>query len=118
MANAEFRKALEGAREIQLTVTGRRSGREMTIPVWFVQQDGTLYLVPVHGSDSDWYKNVRKTPTVRLSLGGAETTAEAHPITDPEKVEEVVDAFRAKYGDADVEAYYPKHDVAAEVSLE
>ena len=36
MANEEFGQALESTREIELTVTGRRSGRAISIPVWFV----------------------------------------------------------------------------------
>jgi hypothetical protein len=54
MANEEFSKALEVSREIGLTVTGRTSRREISVPVWFVREGGKLYLVPVNGSDSDW----------------------------------------------------------------
>ena len=52
MANEQFTKALESSQEIELTVTGRRSGREITFPVWFAQDSDKLYLVPVRGSDS------------------------------------------------------------------
>jgi deazaflavin-dependent oxidoreductase (nitroreductase family) len=117
MANEEFSKALESTREIELTVTGRTSGREISIPVWFVREGGKLYLVPVNGSDSDWYKNVLKTPTIRLAAEGAQLTARATPITDPPRVGEILDKFRARYGARDVERYYPKQDVAVEVPL-
>jgi deazaflavin-dependent oxidoreductase (nitroreductase family) len=117
MATEEFSKALESTREIELTVTGRKSGREITFPVWFVREGDKLYLVPVTGSDSSWYKNVLAEPTVRLAAGGAELTARAAPITDPARVSEIVDKFRAKYGAREVAAYYPKPDVAAEITL-
>ena len=52
MANEEFIQALDSSREIELTVTGRRSRHEISIPVWFVREGGKLYLVPVNGSDS------------------------------------------------------------------
>jgi len=117
MANEEFSKALEVSREIGLTVTGRKSGREISVPVWFVREGGKLYLVPVNGSDSDWYKNVLNTPMIRLAAGGAQLSATATPITDPARVGEILDMFRAKYGAQDVEAYYPKQDVAVEVPL-
>jgi hypothetical protein len=39
------------------------------------------------------------------------------PTSDPAKVEQVLGKFRAKYGARDVEAYYPKQDVAVEVRL-
>jgi len=117
MADEEFLKALDSTGEIELTVTGRRTGREISMPVWFVREDDRLYLVPVRGSDSDWYKNVLKAPTIRLTAGGAQLTARATPITDPAKVAEIVDKFRAEYGAQEVTAYYPKHDVAVEVPL-
>ncbi len=117
MGREEFIKALESSREIDLTVTGRTSGREISIPVWFVREGGKLYLVPVNGSDSDWYKNVLKKPAIRLGVRGAQLTARATPITDPARVGDILDKFRAKYGARDVEAYYPKQDVALEVSL-
>ena len=118
MANEEFTRALDANSEVVLTVIGRTSGREISIPVWFVREGDTLYLVPVTGSDSDWYKNVLKTPTIRLAAGGAELNARAIPITDAAKVQEILDKFRAKYGAEDVEAYYPKQDVAVEVPLD
>lgn len=115
MASEEFTRALESTREIQLTVTGRASGREVSFPVWFVTEGDTLYLVPIHGPETNWYKNVLKDPTVRLAAGGAQVTGRATPITDPARVNEIVDKFRAKYGD--VETYYPRHDVAVAISL-
>jgi deazaflavin-dependent oxidoreductase (nitroreductase family) len=117
MANEEFIKALEASREIELTVTGRRSGREVTFPVWFVREGEKLYLVPVTGSDSGWYKNVLKTPTIRLAGRGAQLTARAAPVTDPAQVGEILGKFRARYGARDVAAYYPKQDAALEVPL-
>ena len=117
MANEEFIKALSSTNEVELTVSGRRSGRAISMPVWFVREDDDLDLVPVRGSDSDWYKNVLRGPTIRLTAGGAQLTARATPITDPAKVAEIVDKFRAKYGAQDVAAHYSKQDVAAEVPL-
>jgi deazaflavin-dependent oxidoreductase (nitroreductase family) len=117
MTDEDFKRALEASREIQLTVTGRKSGREISIPVWFVQEGDKLYLVPVRGSESDWYKNVLRTPTIRLAAGQAQLTARATPISDPAKVDQILDKFRAKYGAHDVEAYYPKHDAGVEVLL-
>ena len=98
-------------------MTGRTSGREISIPVWFVRDGEKLYLVPVKGSDSDWYKNILKTPTIRLAAQAAQLNATASPTSDAANVEQVLDRFRAKYGARDVEAYYPKQDVAVEIPL-
>jgi deazaflavin-dependent oxidoreductase (nitroreductase family) len=118
MADQDFIAALDGAREVELTVKGRRSGREITIPVWFVQDGRKLYMVPIHGSDSHWYKNVVEDPAVRLAVPGAEINASAVPVSDPARVAEVIDAFRTKYGAGDMESLYAKKDAAVEVSLD
>jgi hypothetical protein len=118
MATAEFKRALASTRELEITVTGRTSGRKISIPVWFVDEGDTLSLLPVKGSDSDWYKNILRTPTMTLSARGTEMTVNANPITEPRKVQGVVERFRAKYGAADVQRYYSKFDVAVDVSLD
>ena len=53
---------LSRSSEINITVTGRKSGRTVSLPIWFVWDDGMLYLLPVKGSDTEWYKNVLKNP--------------------------------------------------------
>ena len=70
--NDALRDRLSRSREINITVTGRKSGRAISIPVWFVLEDDTLYLLPVQGSDTQWYKNVLKNPSIRIKAGGAE----------------------------------------------
>jgi len=67
MAVAEFTRALQDTEEIELTVTGRTTGRKTSRPVWFVQEGDALYLLPVKGSDSAWFRNVLENPTVTLS---------------------------------------------------
>ena len=113
MALAKLKRALE---ELEITVTGRRSGRDRSLLVWFVQEDERLYLLPLKGTDTEWYRNVLKTPTMRLAAGGAEATATPTPITDPARVSDVVEKFRTKHGD-DVARYYEKFDAAVEVPL-
>ncbi len=99
-------------REITITVTGRTSGRAISNPVWFVFEDGKLYLLPVKGSDTQWYKNVLKNSSLRVDARGAEADFQATPITDAQRVRSVVERFRSKYGAGDVKKYYSKFDVA------
>ena len=51
-------------RQIKITVIGRESGRTISIPVWFVLEGGKLYLLPVQGLDTQWYKNLIHNPQV------------------------------------------------------
>jgi deazaflavin-dependent oxidoreductase (nitroreductase family) len=117
MALADFKTALNSASEIEITTIGRTSGREISNPVWFVEQGDKLYLLPVDGSESQWYENLLKNPAIRLAADEAQYNAKATPVTDPARVGEVVAAFRGKYGAGDVEKYYPKPDVAVEAPL-
>jgi hypothetical protein len=55
--------------------------------------------------------------TIRLPAEGVQLDATVTPISDAAKVEYVLGEFRAKYGGRDVDAYYPKQDVALEVLL-
>jgi deazaflavin-dependent oxidoreductase (nitroreductase family) len=112
-----FEAALENKDEIRLTTTGRVTGRMISTTVWFVRRGEKLYLVPGDGTDSQWYKNVLKTPAVRLAVGRAEYSAMAAPITDPGMFARVLDYFKAKYGPQNVDALYPHPNVAVEVSL-
>jgi deazaflavin-dependent oxidoreductase (nitroreductase family) len=117
MPDSELREALEGAREVELTVTGRKTGNSSSRPVWFTQENGTVYLLPVGGSGANWFKNVLRAPRIRLAAGGAEAETEAKTITDADKVSEILSRFGDKYGESQVSEYYPDQDVAVEVSL-
>ena len=117
MATSDFKKALGSTRELEITVIGRKSGRKISTPVWFVYEDDVLYLLPVKGSDSHWYKNVVHTPTMDLAARGKKVTVKPKRVTDSNEVKEVVEKFRAKYGAADVKRYYSKFDVYLETGL-
>jgi deazaflavin-dependent oxidoreductase (nitroreductase family) len=110
--NDALKDRLSRYREIDLSVTGRKSGRTISQPVWFVLDDDKVYLLPVRGSDTQWYKNVLKDPSVRIDAHGADAEFQAVPITDQTRVSSVVEKFRAKYGASDVKKYYSKFDVA------
>jgi deazaflavin-dependent oxidoreductase (nitroreductase family) len=110
--NDALKDRLSRYREIDITVTGRKSGRAISIPVWFAVEDDKLYLLPVQGSDTQWYKNVLKNPRIRIDARGAEAEFQAIPITDAKQVSSVVEKFRAKYGTSDVKKYYSEFDVA------
>jgi deazaflavin-dependent oxidoreductase (nitroreductase family) len=110
--NDALKDHLSRSREINISVTGRTSGRTISVPVWFVLDGEKLCLLPVQGSDTQWYKNVLKNPSIRIDARGAEAEFHALPITDAKQVSSVIEKFRAKYGANDVKKYYSKFDVA------
>jgi deazaflavin-dependent oxidoreductase (nitroreductase family) len=105
-------------RQIKISVIGRESGKTISIPVWFVLERDKLYLLPVKGSDTQWYKNVLKHPTIRIDARGVGTEFQAAPITNAKAVKSVIEKFREKYGARDVKKYYSKFDVAVVVELD
>ena len=104
-------------RQIKLGVVGRKSGKAISIPVWFVLEGEKVYLLPVQGSGTQWYKNVLKNPSIRIDARGADGESRAKPITRATVVKSVIEKFREKYGAEDVKKYYSKFDVAVMIEM-
>jgi deazaflavin-dependent oxidoreductase (nitroreductase family) len=51
-----------------LTTTGRVTGRQHTIEIWFALNGRTLYMLAGGGTSSDWVKNLLRTPVVSVRL--------------------------------------------------
>src|SRR6058998_1030064 len=60
-----------------LTTTGRRTGQEHTIEIWFGLRDGRIYMLSGGGDRAAWVRNLRKTPRVRVRIGTQTTTGAA-----------------------------------------
>jgi hypothetical protein len=118
MSKSEFKDALDRTSEIELTVRGRKSSQDISRPVWFVHENNTLYLLPVQGSETNWYKNVLKDPTIKISIDRQGITRKAKPIADSSKVKDIVDKFKSKYSNSEVQKYYTKFDVGVELALQ
>jgi hypothetical protein len=114
MSESGLRNASERSMEIELTVTGRKSGKELSRPVWFVYDANSLYLLPVQGSDTSWYKNILSNSVMKISVDGQQFNGISKPIIDSEKVKKVVNRFISKYGESEVNKYYTKFDVCVE----
>jgi deazaflavin-dependent oxidoreductase (nitroreductase family) len=111
-AKDSLKERLARYRQITISVTGRTSGKSVSIPVWFVLEGDKLYLLPVNGSDTQWFKNVLKNPRIQIAARDEQGEFRAKPLTDAKAVAAVVEKFREKYGASDVKKYYSKFDVA------
>ncbi|HDJ89796.1 MAG TPA: DUF2255 domain-containing protein, partial [Thermoprotei archaeon] len=49
MVSKNFIELLRNKYEIEITVIGRKSSREISLPVWFVLKENKLFLLPVYG---------------------------------------------------------------------
>src|SRR5689334_24469849 len=81
MSKADLHRKLDRAYEVTLSVKGRKSGRDLPRPVWFVHEGNTLYLLPVQGSDTNWYRNILKNQTLKVSVNGEEIPVGGKPVT-------------------------------------
>ncbi len=117
MDGSEVQKALDSSVELQITVTGRKSGREFSTPVWFVREGRIIFLMPVSGSKNQWYKNVLKSKRMKISSGKVSLELPAKLINDSKRVVSIADKFRKKHGVADVKRYYSRFDAAVELNL-
>jgi len=109
---SDLKERLERYRQIKLTVIGRKTRQEISNPVWFVFEGEKLYLLPVHGSDTQWYRNILKNPSMKIDARGEGAEFRAVPVQESESVKSVIEKFREKYGEGDVKRYYSKFDVA------
>ena len=83
--------------------TFRRSGAEVTTPVWFAAAGGKLYVFTA--GDSGKVKRLRHSPRARVApsdargrVQGAWRDATARLVTEPPSIERARAALRAKYG--------------------
>ncbi len=113
----DLKKPLARTRQIKISVTGRKSGATITIPLWFVLEGDKLYLLPVYGSETQWFKNLAKNRFLGISAGGSEANFKPTLVRDAKIVKTVAEKFRGKYGAGDVKKYYRKFDAAVRVTL-
>jgi hypothetical protein len=116
-AKDKLKSLLQRDREIKISVVGRKSEKVISRPVWFVFEADNLYLLPVQGSETQWYENLSRNPWIQISTRSAAAEFQATLVSDLEAVSSVVEKFREKYGARDVKKYYSKFDVAVVVDL-
>jgi uncharacterized protein DUF2255 len=113
----DLHQRLNKVSEIRLSVKGRKSGRDIPRPVWFVHEGNTVYLLPNYGSDTNWYRNFLADSTLKISVSSGEEgiSVKGKSITDSNRVNDIFRKFDSKYGG--IKQHYPKVDVAVEVPL-
>jgi deazaflavin-dependent oxidoreductase (nitroreductase family) len=85
-------RALENDRTIDISTTGRRSGKPRRLEIWRYRYDGRTFLSGSPGTRA-WYANLIANPEFTFHLKGsvqADLPAVARPITDEEERREVI----------------------------
>jgi hypothetical protein len=96
------RRALERDRTIDITTTGRASGRARRVEIWFHNLDGRLYITGTPGS-RDWYANLLARPAFTFHLkesARADLPARATPVLEPAERRRVLARILRDLGEA------------------
>jgi hypothetical protein len=93
---------LEETPYLNLTTRGRRTGLQHDVELWFAFDDYKLYFL-AHES-SNWWKNIIRTPRVEVEV--SEILFEGNGRLVQEKLDHILELFRRKYGENQVERWY------------
>lgn len=95
----EVARAIQRDTTIDLTTTGRRTGRPRRIEIWFLKIGRRLVITGSPGA-RDWYANLLAHPECVVHLKErirADVAARATPVVDPEFRREVFEHVEATW---------------------
>ena len=101
-----IRRALQRGHRIDLTTTGRRTGRPRRIELVFHPIDGRVYISGMPGFPRSWLANIRANPRVTFHLTGpikADLPATAREITEPSERRRIMERVAANWRRTDVD---------------
>ena len=93
---AERLKRISNKQTLKLTHYGRKSGKPYEVTIWFIADGGKIYL-STGNVNRQWVHNVKRTPNVRLSVGGEMFDGEARFLTDAREHDRVMAMVKRKY---------------------
>ncbi|MEO7118330.1 MAG: nitroreductase family deazaflavin-dependent oxidoreductase [Candidatus Limnocylindrales bacterium] len=83
---------------VWLTTTGRRTGLDRTVELWFALEGETVHFLAGGGPSSHWVQNSIADPAVRLRVGAADFLGRARvPESESEEEHAARRALAAKY---------------------
>lgn len=102
------RTALHHSQVIDLTTTGRRSGRPRRIEIFLHEDDGRLFIsgMPQADRTRDWIHNITADAHVVVHLKqsvAADIPATARVVTDPIERRPFIEAAARRWGRTDID---------------
>ena len=119
--NDTIRRALDRGTVIDMTTTGRRTGRPRRIEIAFHNIDGRIVIsgIPVAGRRRGWLYNLEADPRITLHLKRSVTAdleGTARIITDPAERRELLTQVARNWGRTDLDAMV-EHSPLIEVTI-
>ena len=93
--NEKIFEAFKNDKTIDITTTGRTSGKSRRIEIWFHNVEDKIYISGPPGN-RDWYANLQKNPDLIFHLKvsvKADLSAKANPILDLDMRREIISKF-------------------------
>lgn len=110
--------SLKNVADARLTVRGRKTGREITLPIWFVYEGGEVLLLPIRGRLTQWYRNALSQKTVTFRVGQYTFNGTPEEILEAGQMQRIVALFKDKYGERNFSNYYANRiDVAVKIAV-
>ena len=88
--------ALDRHWNCQLSVRGRKTGKERSVTIWFALGDGKLFLTG-DAKGPQWLRNARANPDVIVKIGSTRLRGRARVVEDPAEAEAVRQRFVRRY---------------------
>jgi deazaflavin-dependent oxidoreductase (nitroreductase family) len=117
--DGRIRHALAHDRTVDITTTGRTTGRARRVEIWIHQLDGRLYITGTPGA-RDWYANLRAHPDFVLHLresARADLAARATPVLEPVRRRAVLARILTGLGRADALETWVRDSPLVEVQV-
>lgn len=105
MIPPDLERALREVEELEVITTGRRTGSEHMVRVWFAYDGAAVWLRT--DRDADWLRNLERDPRCRIRVGAIEHPAKRETVSDEAAaLRGLIELWRAKYGQEWVADWY------------
>jgi hypothetical protein len=91
-------EVLDRVREVRIETSSADGTRSHRTIIWIVRVGDRPFIRSVRGTSGRWYREALQRPDVVLHAEGTALTVTAVVANDPDTVDQVNEAFRAKYG--------------------
>ncbi len=81
---------------LRLTHYGRKSGRPYEVTIWYLVDNGRLYLISAN-ANRNWVRNVKVRPAISLRVGDEVFNGNVRVITDKQERDKVNGLTLRKY---------------------
>jgi deazaflavin-dependent oxidoreductase (nitroreductase family) len=94
--SSERLRRVGNTQTMRLTHYGRKTGRPYEVVIWYMLDDGRLYLLSANAERS-WVRNVKVRPAISFRIGDEVFSGNVRVITDADEREKVNGLLERKY---------------------